>query len=156
MARLAVLATILLTAASGALGQAGGSGGGNRGGGGGGNGGGGGAATGEGLHDLAVKAGKLYFGTATDSNNFNDAKYTSIVKDTREFGLFVPENSMKWGAVQPGPGQFNFKNADQVAGLANSTRGLLRCHTLVWHSQLPSFGMCRCTSRAFSFPCFCH
>ncbi|EJT76596.1 endo-1,4-beta-xylanase [Gaeumannomyces tritici R3-111a-1] len=125
MARFPALATLLLTAASGALGQAGGSGGG--------------AAADEGLHSLAVKAGKLYFGTATDTNNFRDATYTGIVKDVREFGLVVPENSMKWGNIQPRPDEFNFDPPNQVANLAKSDQRLLRCHTLVWHSQLPSF-----------------
>ncbi|KAL8377443.1 hypothetical protein RB595_008226 [Gaeumannomyces hyphopodioides] len=133
MARFSVLAAVLLTAASSAMGQAGGNGSSNSGGGS------GRAAADEGLHDLAVKAGKLYFGTATDTNNFRDQTYTSIVKDGREFGLVVPENSMKWGNIQPRPDEFNFDPPNQVANLAKSDQRLLRCHTLVWHSQLPSF-----------------
>lgn len=53
-------------------------------------------STASGLNKLAKAAGKLYFGTATDTNTFNDATYMSILGDINEFGILTPGNSMKW------------------------------------------------------------
>lgn len=100
----------------------------------------------EGLHSLFVKAGKLYFGTATETNNFNDAAYQAIVKNKNEFGMYTPENSQKWEVTEPQKGKFVFTGADAVAAQAEANGQLLRCHTLTWHSQLPSFGTSPFTS----------
>uniref|UniRef100_L2FLQ3 Beta-xylanase n=1 Tax=Colletotrichum fructicola (strain Nara gc5) TaxID=1213859 RepID=L2FLQ3_COLFN len=74
-------------------------------------------ASGQGLHDLAVKNGKLFFGTATDTNLFNDAAYMAVLNRTGEFGLVVPENSQKWDATEKTQGQFTFTNPDAVRAL---------------------------------------
>lgn len=42
----------------------------------------------------------------------------------------------QWLFTEPTQGTFNFTEGDIVASLAESTGQLLRCHTLVWHSQL--------------------
>lgn len=92
-----------------------------------------------GLHSLAVAAGKLFFGTATDTNNFNDTAYMSIVTNRNEFGILVPENSMKWQPTEPTQNQFSFTNPDAVRALAQRNNQLFRCHTLTWFQQLPQF-----------------
>ncbi|GKT47735.1 endo-1,4-beta-xylanase 5 [Colletotrichum spaethianum] len=98
------------------------------------------AASGQGLHELAVNSGKLlFFGTATDTNLFNDAAYMDILNRRGEFGLVVPENSEKWEATEPTEGRFQFNNADMVLGLAQGNQQMFRCHALTWHSQLPQF-----------------
>jgi GH35 family endo-1,4-beta-xylanase len=94
----------------------------------------------QGLHSLAVAAGKLFFGTATDTNHFDDTAYLQIVNNTAEFGLVVPENSLKWEVTEPTSGDFVFTGGDGVLGLARANKQIFRCHTLTWHSQLPSFG----------------
>lgn len=48
------------------------------------------------LNDLAVAAGLLYFGSATDNGELSDAPYLEILSDTSEFGSITPGNSMKW------------------------------------------------------------
>ncbi|KAK3936655.1 glycoside hydrolase superfamily [Diplogelasinospora grovesii] len=93
----------------------------------------------EGLHSLMVAAGKLFFGTATDTNLFNDTAYQSIATNANEFGLHVPENSQKWQPTEPVEGQFDFVNPDTVASRARAQGQMFRCHTLTWHSQLPNF-----------------
>jgi endo-1,4-beta-xylanase len=95
---------------------------------------------GEGLHSLMVAAGKLYFGTAMDTGNFNDPAYMAIVTNKSEFGMFTPENSMKWQVTEPQLDKFSFTQADEVAQKVKSNGQMLRCHTLVWYSQLPTFG----------------
>ena len=48
--------------------------------------------------DKAFKAkGKVFFGTASDSNRFNNPTDSAVT--IREFGGVTPENSMKWDAV---------------------------------------------------------
>lgn len=94
---------------------------------------------GQGLHSLFVASGKLFFGTATDTNNINDVPYQAIATNQSEFGMIVPENSQKWEAVQPTLRQFVYNNSDVVASRAKANRQLFRCHTLTWHSQLPQF-----------------
>ncbi|TLD10433.1 hypothetical protein PgNI_06594 [Pyricularia grisea] len=93
----------------------------------------------DGLHSLAVKAGLLYFGTASDTRDFTDEPYMGVVNNTNEFGMIVPENSMKWESTEKDPGRFLFGNADRVRALTKVNGQMLRCHALTWHSQLPAF-----------------
>ncbi|KAK1621698.1 glycoside hydrolase superfamily, partial [Colletotrichum phormii] len=95
--------------------------------------------SGQGLHELAVKSGKLFFGTATDTNLFNDVAYMAVLNKTGEFGLVVPENSQKWDATEKMQNDFQFKNPDAVRAVAQANKQMMRCHALTWHSQLPQF-----------------
>ncbi|KAF5589978.1 glycosyl hydrolase family 10 [Fusarium pseudocircinatum] len=90
-----------------------------------------------GLHAAMKAAGKQYFGTALTVRN--DQGETNIINNKNEIGSITPENAMKWEAIQPNRGQFNWGPADQHAAAATSRGYELRCHTLVWHSQLPSW-----------------
>lgn len=92
-----------------------------------------------GLNSLAQAAGKLFFGTATDTNNFNDTAYMQIVSNRDEFGILVPENSMKWQPTEPTQNKFVFSSPDQVRALATRNGQMFRCHTLTWFQQLPQF-----------------
>lgn len=92
------------------------------------------------LHDLMVASGKLFFGTATDTNFLaNDTTYAGLVNVTSEFGLLVPENSQKWDQVEAQAGVFDFTQPDRLVALAKANGQMMRCHTLVWHQQLPQF-----------------
>ncbi|KIY01814.1 uncharacterized protein Z520_01952 [Fonsecaea multimorphosa CBS 102226] len=91
------------------------------------------------LSDLAKQRGKLYFGTETETWEFNDTEYLSHLNDVHEFGQLVPGNSMKWEVIQPGENEWNFSLANQIAGLAQQNGQYLRCHNLVWHEQLPDW-----------------
>jgi endo-1,4-beta-xylanase len=93
----------------------------------------------QGLHSLFVASGKLFFGTATDTNLFNDIPYMKIANNSKEFGLRVPENSQKWQPTEPNANKFVFANPDQVALTSKANGQMIRCHTLTWHSQLPDF-----------------
>lgn len=104
-----------------------------------------------GLNSLFQAAGKLFFGTATDTNNFNDTAYMNVLNNRNEFGIVVPENSMKWQPTEPTQDHFDFTNPDQVSALAMRNGMMFRCHTLTWFQQLPQFSMSHSTTFIASF-----
>ncbi|MBB4787786.1 endo-1,4-beta-xylanase [Streptomyces rapamycinicus] len=71
------------------------------------------------------------------AGKLGDATYSTILN--REFNAVTPENEMKWDTIERSRGSFNFGPADQIVGQAASHGQRVRGHTLVWHSQLPSW-----------------
>ncbi|KAK4105154.1 glycoside hydrolase family 10 protein [Parathielavia hyrcaniae] len=98
----------------------------------------------KGLDVLAKKAGLKYFGAATDSPGQRERagyeeqypQYDQIMWDSGEFGQTTPTNGQKWLFVEPTRGVFNYTEGDIVTSLAKKHGMYLRCHALVWHSQL--------------------
>ncbi|MEU7039196.1 non-reducing end alpha-L-arabinofuranosidase family hydrolase [Streptomyces sp. NPDC046237] len=78
-----------------------------------------------------------YFGTAVAAGRLGDSAYTAIAD--REFNMITPENEMKWDAVEPSRGNFNFGPADRIVDRAKANGQRVRGHTTVWHSQLPAW-----------------
>ncbi|KAH9936779.1 endo-1,4-beta-xylanase [Epithele typhae] len=93
------------------------------------------AATG--LDKLFKAKGRAFVGTASDQGRFSNAQNSAVT--LREFGSVTPENSMKWDATEPNPGQFTLSGADALVNYATTNGILVRAHTLVWHSQLPTW-----------------
>ncbi|KAI0105618.1 carbohydrate-binding module family 1 protein [Hypoxylon sp. NC0597] len=91
------------------------------------------------LNQLAKAAGKLYFGSATDNGELSDTTYVNILKDPNMFGQITPGNGQKWQYTEPSQGSFSYTSGDQIVNFAKSNGQIVRCHTLVWHSQLPSW-----------------
>ena len=92
------------------------------------------------LNQLAVRAGLEFFGTAASEGQVNNAPYRALLTNRNEFGQLTPENGQKWDSTEPRRGQFSYGSADVVPGVAAGTGQILRCHTLTWYSQLPSWG----------------
>ncbi|KAK4450990.1 endo-1,4-beta-xylanase B, partial [Podospora aff. communis PSN243] len=100
----------------------------------------------KGLDYYAKKAGLEYFGSATDTPGQREragleasyAQYDKIMWGG-EFGSTTPTNGQKWLFSEPEQGVFNFTEGDITASNAKKHGLSLRCHALVWHSQLAPY-----------------
>ncbi len=57
----------------------------------------------------------------------------------READTISPENALKWNALQPHPGVFEFTQADRYVAFGVEHGLWTIGHTLVWHEQLPAW-----------------
>jgi endo-1,4-beta-xylanase len=78
-----------------------------------------------------------YFGVALARGHLSEAAYAATAD--REFNSATPENEMKWDATEPSPNTFTFTSGDAIVSHARAAGMRVRGHTLVWHSQLPSW-----------------
>ncbi|WP_329441385.1 endo-1,4-beta-xylanase [Streptomyces canus] len=87
------------------------------------------------LRDLAAAKGKV-IGTAVTGS-----KLTGTYGDLAgaQFNSLTPGNAMKWGSVEPTRGSYDWAEADQIVNFAEAHGQQVRGHTLVWHSQNPSW-----------------
>lgn len=91
------------------------------------------------LNQLAQAAGKLYFGSATDNSELSDSAYVAILSDPNEFGQITPGNTQKWQYTEVTKGTYTYDKGDVVTDFAEANGQILRCHTLIWYNQLPSW-----------------
>ncbi|MER5639119.1 endo-1,4-beta-xylanase [Kitasatospora sp. NPDC002227] len=80
----------------------------------------------------------LRIGTALDMAKLGtDQAYTEIAAE--QFSVVTPENVMKWEAVEPSRGSYDWGPADQLVRFAERHGQEVRGHTLMWHNQLPGW-----------------
>lgn len=58
---------------------------------------------------------------------------------TRHFNSITPENVTKWELIHPQPGIYDFEAADRFVEFGEKHDMFMVGHTLVWHSQTPSW-----------------
>jgi endo-1,4-beta-xylanase len=89
------------------------------------------------LKTLAQAAGGRYFGSDMTGNLLSQSTVTQL--QSQQFNMVTPGNEMKWDTTEPSNGTFNFTPGDQIVSYAQANSERVRCHNLVWDSQLPSW-----------------
>ena len=84
---------------------------------------------------------KKDFGIGTCLNNaqINETDPQTTAFIARQFDMATPENIMKSALIHPGWDTYNFEMADKLVAFGKKHDIKINGHTLVWHSQLPSF-----------------
>ncbi len=89
------------------------------------------------LRELAAARG-IAIGTAVAAGPLrHDARYRDRVGE--EFSTLTPEDALKWSAVEPVRGHYDFTDADRIVDFATRQGQAVRGHTLVWHLSLPAW-----------------
>lgn len=87
----------------------------------------------------AARSGGLRYGAAASYGGRGgiggDADFEAAF--AREAGQLVCENEMKWAALRPGPGVFDFSVADRMVAWARARSLAVRGHNLCWHAFNP-------------------
>jgi endo-1,4-beta-xylanase len=76
-------------------------------------------------------------GVAVSADGLQNPAYAATV--AANFNQLTAENEMKWDAIEPQPGVFDFTRADAIVSFARDNGMKVRGHALVWHSQLPQW-----------------
>ncbi|WP_405730403.1 endo-1,4-beta-xylanase [Streptomyces sp. NBC_01537] len=88
------------------------------------------------LRDLATAKGR-YIGSAATASELNISSYAAL--EGTQFNSATPGNEMKWESVEATRGTYNWTGGDNLVSFAQAHSMQVRGHTLVWHSQLPSW-----------------
>src|SRR5690606_13602735 len=99
------------------------------------------ADTTQAVHQRLKDAFENRFGIGAAINDFQimgrDPETMNVVK--QHFNAIVAENCMKSGRIQPMEGEFQFDLADRFVQFGESNSMTIHGHTLIWHSQAPSW-----------------
>jgi len=86
------------------------------------------------LRQAAARVGVKVGAAAQPGTIANDPNYASTL--AREFNSLTAENDMKWNAVHPAPGVYDFTAADALVDFAEAHGMAVRGHNLIWDQQL--------------------
>ena len=88
------------------------------------------------LRVAGVRADRL-IGAALGASHLSESAYAATAAAELDFA--TPENEMKWDATEPTRNTFTFTAADSIVAFAAAHGIVVKGHTLVWYSQLPSW-----------------
>lgn len=91
----------------------------------------------EALKSAAAACGLLYGAAVEPEHLATDAAYAALV--ARHCAVLAPENALKWDAVRPAPGVFDFARGDRVVDFAEGMGAQVHGLVLVWHEALPKW-----------------
>ncbi|NJN38324.1 MAG: endo-1,4-beta-xylanase [Acaryochloridaceae cyanobacterium CSU_3_4] len=81
---------------------------------------------------------RLQIGTAVQVKPLQqEAPYRQIL--AREFNQLTTENAMKFRVIHPEPDRYDFTDADQIVGFAQTHRMAVHGHPLVWYRTQPDW-----------------
>ncbi|WP_435164394.1 endo-1,4-beta-xylanase [Paenibacillus glycanilyticus] len=86
-----------------------------------------------------VFADDFKLGTAVLVNEIEDPNSPDAQLVKKHFNSLTAGNELKWDATEPQEGQFNFTRSDKIVDFAVENGIAMRGHTLIWHSQTPSW-----------------
>jgi len=80
-------------------------------------------------------------GVAINQDQFTGRDTNGVALITSQFNAISPENVLKWEKVHPHPGAdgYDFGPGDAYVAFGEQHHMLVVGHTLVWHSQTPSW-----------------
>jgi len=89
------------------------------------------------LKTLMAANGGRYFGSDMTGDLLSNSTVTQL--QAQQFSMLTPGNEMKWDTTEPSNGTFNFTPGQNIVNYAKANNERVRCHNLVWHSQLPGW-----------------
>ena len=89
------------------------------------------------LQEVAASRGILFGSSVLKKTLATEPIYADLV--AQQCGIMVPGHELKWDALRPTPGEFDFSDGDWIEQFARSHGRVLRGHTLVWDQALPKW-----------------
>jgi endo-1,4-beta-xylanase len=81
----------------------------------------------------------LLVGAALSRKQSDGKDPAALAIVTRHFNQVSPENLLKWEAVHPEPGRYDFEPADRFVELGRRHGMFVVGHVLLWHQQTPAW-----------------
>jgi endo-1,4-beta-xylanase len=81
----------------------------------------------------------LRIGAALNRGQSDGKDEQALAIVTRQFNQISPENVLKWEAVHPEVGRYDFAPADRYVELGRKLGMFVVGHVLVWHQQTPAW-----------------
>jgi len=78
-------------------------------------------------------------GAAIKEEEFTGTDPVAAAIAKLQFNSITPENVLKWEAVHPEPGRFDFGPGDRFVAFGEANGMFIVGHTLVWHHQTPDW-----------------
>ncbi len=79
----------------------------------------------------------IYMGAAVADHLFNSTAARNTLAS--HYSSLTAENVMKWGNIHPQRDTYNWAAADRLVDFAEQNGQVVHGHTLVWHTELPSW-----------------